>query len=93
MLHIKVSFDWPNGFRVRCLNIMIIFSDSLIFSPTAHFLQVLPFKLEFVFYMKTDASPLSKCKHIQYSRVMIFVFCTVADVSNAIKFQHETFII
>ena len=29
---------------------------------------------------------------IQYSRVMIFVFCVLADVNNAIKFQHKTLI-
>ena len=62
MLHIKIGFDWPSGFRgemfeyygnihVYCTGVGAyellgtnFFSESLIFSPTAHFLQDFHFK-------------------------------------------------
>ena len=53
MLNIKFGFDWPTSFRGD--DVWIFFSESLIFSPTAHFLQDFHFKWHFKSFPYSNA--------------------------------------
>ena len=71
MLHIKFGFDWPSGFRrLNIMEIYMyiapgcgaheplgsnFFSESLIFSPTSHFMQDFHFKLHFKSFPHSNA--------------------------------------
>ena len=54
---------------MHCLNVLLVLLLCVLRQTLQEFITA-----------KTHVSPLSKCKHIQYSRVMIFVFCALSRV-------------